>query len=41
MSTEPCSPINKPGEPKGKGKPLPKPSKPESPGACSNPSGGK
>jgi hypothetical protein len=42
MPTEPCSPINKPpGEPKGKGRPLPKPPKPESPGACSNPSLGK
>jgi hypothetical protein len=42
MATEPCSPINKPGEPQGKGTPMPKPPKPESPGACSSPSlGGK
>jgi hypothetical protein len=42
MATEPCSPVNKPGGPQGKGTPLPKPPKPESPGACSSPSlGGK
>jgi hypothetical protein len=41
MPTEPCSPINKPGQPVGKGKPLPQKPKPESPGACSDPSLGK
>jgi hypothetical protein len=38
MATEPCSPVNKFGGPQGKGRPLPKPSPKESPGACSNPS---
>jgi hypothetical protein len=41
MPTEPCSPINKPGGPQGKPKPMPNPGKPESPGACSSPSLGK
>jgi hypothetical protein len=36
--TEPCSPVNRSGGPQGKGKPLPIPAKPVSPGACSNPS---
>lgn len=40
MASEPCSPVNKPGGPQGKGKPLPKSSKPTSPGHCSNPSNG-
>lgn len=41
MATEPCSQVNKPGGPQGKGTPLPQCPKPQSPGACSNPSAGK
>jgi hypothetical protein len=37
---EPCSPVNKPGGPQGKGRPLPKKPKPISSGAKSNQSKG-
>jgi len=41
MTCTPSSSMNKPGGPQGKGTPLPKPPKPQSPGACSSPSLGK
>jgi hypothetical protein len=37
----PCSPVNRPGGPQGKGRPLPKKPLPKSPGACSSPSLGR
>ena len=38
MAKTPCSVVNKEGQPKGKGRPLPQKPKPISPGAKSSPS---